>query len=537
MSLDESPVIVVPATPTSNGGLHVGHLAGPYLAADVYARYQRARGRFVIHTTCTDDSQSYVATRAAKLGIAPADLASDSTAQIAQAFSALGATMVGLPPIDETYRRTVLDFVTAQHGAGVFELRTVRFPFARRAGACLYDALVSGNCPTCLAQSSGGACEACGHPNNFDELLDPYYTLDPTDDVEYREVEILVLPLERLRDQLVDHYARHTPRWRPNARDLIAELMANPLPDVPVTVPGDWGLPAPFAETPGQRLYPWIEAMPAIIYSTWWSAGELGRPAGRTDQFWLADTRPTVAYFHGYDNVFHWGMLDLAMLLSHPQGYATPAVTVTNEFYELDRSKFSTSRNHLISATDLLDRVPRDLARFYLTLTAPEFQRTNFTEADLQIVVDTRLVQPWNRLAAALAELNVPDGTVLPVSTAGRDRTQAMVGRLRRHYDDERFSPSAVTDTIATQLDRLACHRIDPDTVADVLAQVQTLLAYAAPVLIDVTDTLAGAGVRLRIDDGPGDKVTMFRLPMLPATFGQPDPAAGTAGPAAARAS
>lgn len=520
MSLGEPPVIVVPATPTSNGGLHVGHLAGPYLAADVYARYQRASGRFVIHTTCTDDSQTFVSTRARQLGVPESELLRDATAQIRQAFTALGATLVGLPPIDETYRRTVFDFLTAQHRAGAFELRTVRFPYARRSGVWLYDALVSGTCPTCLAQSAGGACEACGHPNNFDELLDPGYSLDPTDEVEHREVEILVLPLERLRDRLSDYYTRHTPQWRPHARDLITELMAGSLPDVPVTVPGEWGLPAPFAETPGQRLYPWVEAMPAIIYSTWWSARQLGRHSERTDAFWLADTQPTIAYFHGYDNVFHWGMLDLAMLLSHPEHYATPAVTITNEFYELGRAKFSTSRDHLISATDLLDRVPRDLARFYLALTAPEFQRTNFTDADLRAVVTTRLLHPWNRLATALAELPFSDGAVMPVTAVGRDRARAVAGRLRRLYQPDRFSPSAVADTITTHLDRLAHSRVDPGTAADVLAQLQTLLGYAAPILIDVADRLATDGVRLRLADGSPDKVTMFRLPPLPTAFG-----------------
>ncbi|WP_428965950.1 class I tRNA ligase family protein [Micromonospora fluostatini] len=529
MTQDDAPVIVVPATPTSNGGLHVGHLAGPYLAADVYARYQRARGRPVIHTTCTDDSQTFVTTRAATLGVPAADLVRDATAQIRQAFTALGTTLVGLPPVDETYRRTVLDFVTAQHRAGVFERRTVRFPYARRAGVWLYDALVSGTCPTCLAQSAGGACEACGHPNNFDELLDARYSLDPTDDVEYREVEILVLPLERLREPLADHYARHTPHWRPHARDLITDLMAGPLPDVPVTVPDDgWGQPAPFAETPGHRLYPWIEAMPAVIYSTWWSARQLGRETDHPDDLWRAGTGARVVYFHGFDNSFHWGMLDLAMLLSHPQRYTTPAVTVTNEFYELDRSKFSTSRGHLITATDLLDRVPRDLARFYLALTAPEFQRTNFTEADLRAVVTTRLVRPWNRLAAALADLPVPDGTVLPVSPAGRDRCRAVADRLRRHYHDDRFSPSAIADTIALQVDRLAQDRLGPDTAADVLAQLRTLLGYAAPVLVDVTDTLAAAGVRLRVEEEPSDKVTVFRLPALPTVPAAPA-TAGTA--------
>ncbi|HEX6498917.1 MAG TPA: class I tRNA ligase family protein [Micromonosporaceae bacterium] len=520
MSLPDAPVIVVPATPTSNGGLHVGHLAGPYLAADIYARYQRARDRFAVYTTCTDDSQTFVATRAAKLGVTPSELVRDATARIQQAFTALGTTLVGLPPVDDTYRRTVVDFVTAQHAAGVFELRTVRFPFARRAGVWMYDAMVSGTCPTCLAGSAGGACEACGHPNNFDELLDARYTLDPTDDVEYREVEILVLPLERLRGKLTDYYDRHLPTWRPHARDLIAELMAGPLPDVPVTVPGDWGLPAPFPETPGQRLYPWLEAMPAVIYSTWWSARQLGVGGDRTDAWWLADTRPTIVYFHGYDNVFHWGMLDLAMLLSHPAGYATPAATFTNEFYELDRSKFSTSRNHLISATDLLDRVPRDLARFYLALTAPEFQRANFTEADLQAVVAARLVRPWNRLATTLAALPIADGTVLPVSATGHDRARRLADRLRRHYDDERFSPSAVADAVATHLERLADSPIEVGTAADVLAQLQTLLGYAAPVLVDVTGTLTAEGVRLQLQDAPPDKVVMFRLPPLPTTFG-----------------
>lgn len=520
MNLDEPPVIVVPATPTSNGGLHIGHLAGPYLAADIYARYQRASGRFVIHTTCTDDSQTFVTTRAGRLGVPVPDLVRDATEQIRQAFTALGATLVGLPPIDETYRRTVHDYLTAQHRAGAFELRTVRFPYARRAGVWLYDALVSGTCPTCLAQSAGGACEACGHPNNFDELLDPSYSLDPTDEVEQREVEILVLPLERLRDQLTDYYTRHTPRWRPHARDLIADLMADRLPDVPVTVPGEWGQLAPFAETPGQRLYPWIEAMPAIIYSTWWSARQLGRQSERTDAFWLADAQPTIAYFHGYDNVFYWGMLDLAMLLSHPERYATPAVTITNEFYELDRAKISTSRGHLISATDLLGRVPRDLARFYLALTAPEFQRTNFTEADLKTVVTTRLVQPWNRLATALAEVPISDGAALEVTAAGRDRARAVAGRLRRHYHADRFSPSAVADAVATQLDRLAHSQVDAGTAADVLAQLRALLGYAAPVLVDLADTLATDGVRLRLEDGSSDKVSMFRLPPLPTAFG-----------------
>src|SRR4051794_29893917 len=136
--------IVVAATPTSNGDLHVGHLAGPYLAGDVYSRYLRATGRSVIYTTCTDDSQTYVVSTARRLGTTPGALCASSTAAIERSLAAMGISMAGLPPIDERYRRTVVDFVTALHEAGRLRRSTVRLPYATRSGTWLYDGLVSG---------------------------------------------------------------------------------------------------------------------------------------------------------------------------------------------------------------------------------------------------------------------------------------------------------------------------------------------------------------------------------------------------------
>src|SRR5947209_8815095 len=109
--------IVVAATPTSNGDLHIGHMAGPYLAGDVYARYRRGTGSSVIYTTCTDDSQSYVVSTAHRLGTTPEALSASSTSAIQRSLRAMGISMVGLPPIDDRYRRAVLDFVTALHKA------------------------------------------------------------------------------------------------------------------------------------------------------------------------------------------------------------------------------------------------------------------------------------------------------------------------------------------------------------------------------------------------------------------------------------
>ncbi|TCO60681.1 class I tRNA ligase family protein [Actinocrispum wychmicini] len=482
-----SRTIIVAATPTPNGDLHLGHMAGPYLAGDVYARYLRSTGQSVIYTTCTDDSQTYVVTSAHRLGTTPEDLCAASTKAIQHSLDSMGISMSPLPPIDDNYRRSVLDFVTALHRQGKLRTRTVRLPFATRAGTYLYDGLVSGTCPVCLAGSSGGACEGCGHPNNFDELLNPRSTLDPTDPVTYREQTILVLPMEAYRDRLTAYFADRK-GWRPHGRQLIEELLARPLPDAPVTIPGTWGIPAPFAETPGQVLYPWIEAMPAVMYST--SSAE---PTNRYDDHWRAGQGTRLVYFHGYDNVYHWGLMDLVTLMAHGDRYVTPAGNVCNEFYDLADDKFSTSRNHLIHAVDLLAGIPRDLVRFHLALTAPELQRTNFTTEALRRVVTRRLVEPWNELASLVSEHSL--------TAVGQRKAEAMTERFRACYELPAFSMSRAADTVVTQLARLVAEaRTAPE---DLLPQVRALLAGAAPILIDATADL--------------DVRTATRLPRLPA--------------------
>lgn len=509
--------IVVAATPTPNGDLHLGHLAGPYLSGDVHARYLRAIGRQVIYTTCTDDSQTYVTTTADRQGTTPADLCADSTAAIRRSLTAMGISMAGLPPIDDTYRRTVLDFVTALHTAGRFQLRTVRLPVATRSGEYLFDGLVSGTCPVCLADSSGGACEACGHPNNFDELLDPRVSLDPTDTVSYRDTKILVLPMEDYRDRLTTYYATQLGRWRPHAMQLVHELLARRLPDIPITMPGRWGIPAPFAQTPGQLLYPWIEAMPAVMYSTWWSAAQLGECTPEVDEHWRSEYDAEVVYFHGFDNVYHWGLMDLVLLMAHGDRYVLPAANVCNEFYNLGDDKFSTSRNHLVRSGELLSGVPRDLARFYLALTAPEQQRTTYSDAVLRRVVAERLVAPWNRLAGAVAGAGTDQPAELPTTATSRGRSTAMLERFHGCYALPGYSMSRAAETVLTQLDRL-CALADDDRAApgDLLLEVRTLLAGAAPILIDTAERAGETKVDLGLsDDGPAT-VTAFALPRLP---------------------
>lgn len=537
------PAIVIAATPTSNGDLHVGHMAGPYLSGDIYARYLAATGRPVIYTTCTDDSQSYVVSTAHRRGVSPERLVSASTQAIERSMRAMGLSMVGLPPIDDRYRAAVLEFLTDLHTAGRFRLRTVRLPYATRAGRFLYDGLVTGTCPVCLGGSCGGACEACGHPNNYDELLDPRSTVDPGDPVEHREATVLVLPMEDYRERLTMYFTAREGRWRPHGMQLVRELLAKPLPDIPVTVPGSWGIPAPFPETPGQVLYPWVEAMPASIYSTWWSARRLGLPAGRVDEHWQAARGAELVYFHGYDNVYHWGLMDLVLLMAHGDRYITPESNVCNEFYDLAGEKFSTSRNHLIWSADLLAEVPRDLVRFYLALTAPEYQRTNFGIEALLAVTGRRLVEPWNELADALslALAGAPAVGPVPATEAGRRRAEAMAERLRLCYELASFSSARAAETILAQLNRLralaAASPVQGVQPGDLLLEAWVLLAYAAPILVDTAASARAAGVDLTLGGGVPRAVVAFELPRLPSPDqpGSPEKSSESAGNGMAR--
>ncbi|WP_066954638.1 class I tRNA ligase family protein [Streptomyces lushanensis] len=523
------PAVVVAATPTPNGDLHVGHMAGPYLAGDVYSRYLAANGRPVIYTTCTDNSQTYVTTTARRTGVSPAELCATSTGQIERTISAMGLSMEGLPPIDDRYRATVLEFFTELHKADRLRERTVRLPYAEKPGTYLYDGLMTGACPVCLTGSSGGVCEGCGHPNNADELLGARSVLDPDSPVSTREVTILALPMEEYRERLTAYFAERSARWRPRAAQLIRELLARPLPDIPVTVPGDWGIPAPFPETPGQILYPWVEAMPAVMYSTWWSAARRGEDTAAVDEHWRAEHGAELVYFHGFDNVYHWGLMDLVLLMAHGDRYVLPEANISNEFYDLDGEKFSTSRNHLIWSADLLAEVPRDLVRFHLALTAPEYQRTNFSPAALSETVTRRLVTPWNRLADALS-LGVPAaaGAALPTSAQGRTRAAGIVERFRLGYELEAFSLGRTAENVAALLDRLASLAEaaagrngtalpGAGLPGDLLLEVRALLACAAPLLIDAAAEAAAAGVDLSLDTGQPEEIAPFALPRLPA--------------------
>jgi methionyl-tRNA synthetase len=499
--------LVVCGPPTSNGDLHVGHVAGPYVGADVHVRYLRAVGRKAVFASCTDDSQTYVVTSAARLGTTPPELVAKCSALIPETFDAMGIELDGFSPTDDGYRSTVYDYVTRLYDMGKFRLRTVRLPYGERSGKFLVEGFIGGDCPTCLADSRGGFCEACGHPIDFDGLIEPYSILDRGERVTYREAEILVFPMEEYREQLLAFYEAKGSSWRPHALTLMKEVLAKPLPDYPITYPVDWGLPAPFAETPGQTLNAWVEGMPASIYCTAWAQRNIGAGSPENDTAWRAENDGKPIVFMGFDPLYVWGLVHVAELMAHEGKYALTDTLLVNEFYELESEKFSTSKGHVVWARDLVAEVPRDIARFYMCLSAPEHARTNFSRAILTKVAEERLVGPWNELAATLAKLTAElgDNKPLPVSPQARAQAAAMITRFSLCYELESFSLSRAADLIVQYTERLRQHAdralapgLDRDLLSgrlgDLFLQLRALLSGASPILIDLA---ARAGIEL----------------------------------------
>jgi methionyl-tRNA synthetase len=531
----DRPVVIIGPPPTPNGDLHVGHIAGPYMAADVHARYLRAAGRRVLYVTGTDDSQTYVVASAAKLGTTPEALAERCSRDIQLTLEAMGIAVDGFAPFDEGYRASVLDFTTRLHAAGKLRLRTVLLPYSERLGQFLVEGLVSGCCRVCLAISRGGICESCGHPNNFDELVDMRSTVTPSDPVTVREARILVLPLEEYREQLIAFHESKQSTWRPRIVQLFRELLAKPLPDFAITYPLDWGIEAPFPETPGQVINAWVEGMPASMYCTDFALRLAGAEPASYDESWRAEHDVQLVYFLGFDNAYFWGMTHLALLLAHDGSYVLPDAIVCNEFYELENEKFSTSRGHVIWTRDLLQEVPRDLVRFYLALTAPEHSRANFSRAALDRIARTRLVEPWNALAAAVDEAVAAlaaEHHTLPVSAGARGRSAAMVDRFATCYEVSSYSLTRAADLIVQHTARLeqeaselvsglaaagqvACRR----RLGDLISEVRTLIVAASPILIDLAqDSARFGGLDRCLADGISREVVQpFPVPQVSA--------------------
>ncbi|QSB06876.1 class I tRNA ligase family protein [Natronoglycomyces albus] len=492
------PQFVFSTPPTPNGDLHLGHLSGPYLGADVYVRYQRRRGHDAWHLTGSDDFQSYVAALAQREGKTPEEVAAHYSEQIAQTLALMDINVdhYTVTSPDERYQEGLRDFFDRLTASG--SVRVGEAPaLVDENGAYLYEVDVSGRCPGCDTGTSGNICEECGEPNVVTDLVEP--TARGGAAQPRREaVKRYLLPLHRFADTVEGHH--RLGRVPARLRELAARVFARREYELPVSHPSQWGVEPRRSQAPGNVVWVWPEMSYGFLYG-------IERLGERLGHQWKASTPERewkIVHFFGYDNSFYHSLLyPVLYRLAFPEW--NPDIDYhLNEFYLLDGEKFSTSRRHVIWGRDILNPDTVDAVRYYLSLTRPELERTDFRRADFERVVDEELRGQWatwlNDLGTRVRQGygSVPD--------AGTWTTEhvAFLARLSQHLDaitaslnPEAFSlrqsarllselVGAVRDFSAAQsrLAGLAAWESESRTaIALELAAARLLAATAAPVM------------------------------------------------------
>ncbi|MFD6417775.1 class I tRNA ligase family protein [Streptomyces sp. NPDC060194] len=418
--------IVTSAPPNPNGDLHLGHLAGPFLGADILTRHLRQRGHDVSYVGYSDEHSCYVPRRAAELGWTAHRAAFTFGNRMEETLS-LGAMhhdFFTRPLTDARHTEIVQRYFTSLWEQGRLVTRELPVFHCTGCERNLYEAEVRGECQFCGDPSDGVYCEACGLPQETTGLANPRCTAC-WETPEVRTLERICLPLEEYRDRLLAYYAQaqEHAEWRPRLRAYLDALFARELPLTPVSRIADYGVPVPLAGWEGHILDTWFSGIFGYVAASARLAEGEGEPS-RWERQW-ADPETRIVNFIGFDCSFSHAVLWPALLLA--EGSATlPAQVVTNEFYRLEGEKFSTSRDHAIWGGDFLRQVSGDALRFHLALTGPEREQTNFAAKEFAATVQDVLVggvETWTRTLAAMVvedfEGTIPTAEPGPASAAG----------------------------------------------------------------------------------------------------------------------
>ncbi len=524
----DRPVFVFSTPPTPNGDLHLGHLSGPYLGADVFVRFQRMNGVEAYHLTGSDDFQSYVASRAHEENSEPLSVAEHYGAEIRTTLSLMDIavdqfTVTGTDP---AYREGLQAFFSRLVGSGAVRRRKDKALFDGETSKYLYEVDVGGLCPNCSAPTGGNICEECGEPNLCVDIVEARSRLSMAEPA-LGTAERYSLPLHEFRDTVLAHH--RIGKVSPRLQDLARRVFARGEIHLPVTHPAEWGVP-PLEPAEGRQVI-WV--WPEMAYGFLHGIAELGRHHGRD---WSADAPRRdwkIVHFFGYDNSFyHTILFPVLYALAYPDWSCDIEYNV-NEFYLLDGKKFSTSRRHAIWGKDILSPETVDAVRYYLALTRGETERTNFELESCQAVISGTLIGRWQAWLNGLGERvathfdgHAPDaGIWSPIQSAFLARLQTRLDAIAIHYGADGFSLNGVMGELNGLVDDAvgftAAHQClsgNPDAwdewrtvIALELAAARLLAQCAAPVMPRFAGKLAEA---IGADDATShwsDQVTLLQ--------------------------
>jgi methionyl-tRNA synthetase len=369
----------------ANGPIHIGHLAGCYLPADIYVRYLRLKKQDVIFVSGTDEHGVPITIKAQKEGKTPQQVVDHYYKEIKASFEEFGISFdIYGRTSDPAHHRMSQDFFLKLYEDGKFVEEVTEQYFDEAADQFLADRYITGDCPKCQQPGAyGDQCEKCGSTLSPTELLNPKSTLSGASPI-LKETKNWFLPLDQWQGEL-EKYVNSHPEWKSNVSGQVKSWLQDGLRPRAMTRDLSWGVPIPLPDTEGKVLYVWFDAPIGYVSMT-------SQLTPDWEKWWKAeDSR--IVHFIGKDNIVFHCLIFPAMCMAHG-GYQLADQVPANEFMNLEGDKISTSRNWAVWLHEYLKEFPgkQDVLRYALTASSPETKDADFTWADFQTKNNSELV-------------------------------------------------------------------------------------------------------------------------------------------------
>lgn len=385
--------LVTAALPYANGPVHIGHLAGCYLPADIYVRYLRLNKKDVLFICGSDEHGVPITIKAKKEGITPQQVVDKYHKIMSDAFNAFGISFdIYSRTSNKTHHETAAGFFKVLYDKGVFTEEITQQYFDETANQFLADRYIMGTCPICSNENAyGDQCERCGSTLNATDLIHPHSTLSGATPI-LKETKNWFLPLDKLSPKILD-YIEHHKDWKSNVYGQCKSWLVSGdgLQPRAMTRDLDWGVPVPVQGAEGKVLYVWFDAPIGYISATKEYATQINKPESWKDWWQKDDSR--LIHFIGKDNIVFHCIIFPAMLMEHGD-FVLPDHVPANEFLNLEGDKISTSRNWAVWLHEyLLDfKDMQDVLRYTLCSNMPETKDNDFTWKDFQAKNNNELV-------------------------------------------------------------------------------------------------------------------------------------------------
>ncbi len=397
---------ITSALPYANGPVHIGHLAGVYVPADIYARYLRLKGRECIFIGGSDEHGVPVTIRARKEGITVQEVVDRYHNLIKDSFERFGISFdVYSRTTSPTHHKLASDFFRKLYDDGKFIEQVSEQFYDEQTGHFLTDRNIRGECPRCHApEAYGDQCEVCGATLSPEELINPY-NAETGNPLVKKPTKHWYLPLDKDQQWLEKWILEDHKEWRSNVYGQCKSWLDGGLHPRAVTRDLDWGIPVPIEGAEGKVLYVWFDAPIGYISNTKELCDANPEKFGPWEKWWK-DPETRLVHFIGKDNIVFHCIVFPAMLKAHGD-YILPDNVPSNEFLNLEGNKISTSKNYAVWLNEYLDELPgrQDELRYVLTANAPETKDNDFTWDDFQARCNNELVAVYGNFVNRALQL------------------------------------------------------------------------------------------------------------------------------------